>query len=251
MNTNTFKLKLTILSCLLSCSINIANANVTLISNKSFIKTENVAWPDKDANLAVYSETSIPSYFNKTVTGAASVSDPVNGHAAALSEASAIMKVSIDNQMSPLHVSMQMQAEGTINFGDDYADDIFGLATAWVEIEFTTDKIYDFTLDANITAFEASNAFVFLSNSYGDVLIDDFVSTGDLLLNETLYAVAADTYLLQVALEADPDDFFVDGFVSGDVSFAVTPSAVPVPAAVWLFGSGLLGLGCARKRVKR
>ena len=32
-------------------------------------------------------------------------------------------------------------------------------------------------------------------------------------------------------------------------NIAVTPSAIPVPAAVWLFGSGLLGLvGVARRR---
>lgn len=36
-------------------------------------------------------------------------------------------------------------------------------------------------------------------------------------------------------------------FVDGDVAIAVAP--VPVPAAVWLFGSGLLGLvGVARKK---
>lgn len=36
---------------------------------------------------------------------------------------------------------------------------------------------------------------------------------------------------------------------SGQISFATTPSTVPVPAAVWLFGSGLLGLvGVARRR---
>ncbi|MDT8283315.1 MAG: VPLPA-CTERM sorting domain-containing protein [Gammaproteobacteria bacterium] len=33
------------------------------------------------------------------------------------------------------------------------------------------------------------------------------------------------------------------------LSLSITPSAVPVPAAVWLFGSGLLGLvGVARRR---
>jgi len=38
-------------------------------------------------------------------------------------------------------------------------------------------------------------------------------------------------------------------FPGGDMSFSGTVSAVPVPAAVWLFGSGLLGLlGVARRR---
>jgi hypothetical protein len=36
---------------------------------------------------------------------------------------------------------------------------------------------------------------------------------------------------------------------TGQIAFSTTPSAVPVPAAVWLFGSGLLGLvGVARRR---
>ena len=33
-----------------------------------------------------------------------------------------------------------------------------------------------------------------------------------------------------------------------DLDFSVTPSAVPVPAAVWLFGSALLGLGVVKRR---
>ncbi len=35
----------------------------------------------------------------------------------------------------------------------------------------------------------------------------------------------------------------------GDFSYTLnlTPSAVPLPAAVWLFGSALLGLGYARR----
>jgi hypothetical protein len=38
-------------------------------------------------------------------------------------------------------------------------------------------------------------------------------------------------------------------FAGSPVGFAATPAAVPVPAAVWLFGSGLMGLvGVARRR---
>jgi hypothetical protein len=51
------------------------------------------------------------------------------------------------------------------------------------------------------------------------------------------------------------DHFQGNGFVSFDYNLtlggtvATTPSAVPVPAAAWLFGSGLLGLvGVARRR---
>jgi hypothetical protein len=38
-------------------------------------------------------------------------------------------------------------------------------------------------------------------------------------------------------------------FKGAPVGFSATPAAVPVPAAVWLFGSGLMGLvGIARRR---
>lgn len=38
-------------------------------------------------------------------------------------------------------------------------------------------------------------------------------------------------------------------YESFDMSFRVTPTAVPVPAAVWLFGTGLIGLvGLARRK---
>ena len=44
-------------------------------------------------------------------------------------------------------------------------------------------------------------------------------------------------------------DLHLEGTFSGDITSVIQPSAVPVPAAVWLFGSGLLGLvGVARRR---
>jgi hypothetical protein len=42
-------------------------------------------------------------------------------------------------------------------------------------------------------------------------------------------------------------NFFVDGLFDNSISDAFTVSAIPVPAAAWLFGSGLIGLvGLAR-----
>jgi hypothetical protein len=54
---------------------------------------------------------------------------------------------------------------------------------------------------------------------------------------------------------ADFDSFFTsflsDVYLSGTWNTTVQTSPVPVPAAVWLFGSGLLGLmGIARRRKK-
>ncbi len=56
-------------------------------------------------------------------------------------------------------------------------------------------------------------------------------------------------YFLSVGFSFDSgDDNFYPNYVSGTWT-SYTVSAVPVPAAVWLFGSGLLGLvGVARRR---
>ena len=44
-------------------------------------------------------------------------------------------------------------------------------------------------------------------------------------------------------------DAYASGGAKPDIDFAVYASPVPVPAAVWLFGSGLIGLvGVARRR---
>lgn len=55
--------------------------------------------------------------------------------------------------------------------------------------------------------------------------------------------------------EATPGDYFVSFFGFADVflpqlgQYGIEVSQIPVPAAVWLFGSGLLGLvGIARRR---
>ena len=55
--------------------------------------------------------------------------------------------------------------------------------------------------------------------------------------------------------EVTPGDYFVSFFGFADVSapelgqYGIEISQIPVPAAVWLFGSGLLGLvGIARRR---
>ena len=44
-------------------------------------------------------------------------------------------------------------------------------------------------------------------------------------------------------------DLHLEGTFAGDITTIIQPSAIPVPAAVWLFGSGLLGLvGVARRK---
>lgn len=44
-------------------------------------------------------------------------------------------------------------------------------------------------------------------------------------------------------------DLHLEGTFTGDITSVIAPAAVPVPAAVWLFGSGLVGLvGVARRK---
>ena len=69
----------------------------------------------------------------------------------------------------------------------------------------------------------------------------DYLLTFDVGLGATL-----GTYLIEVKLAGGPGSDWID-LNSFDVN--VVPSAIPVPAAVWLFGSGLIGLvGVARRR---
>ena len=60
-------------------------------------------------------------------------------------------------------------------------------------------------------------------------------------------SVAAVAWLFVDPLDIDTDAFAVDPTQS--VTWAVVAPEVPIPAAVWLFGSGLLGLvGIARRK---
>ena len=59
------------------------------------------------------------------------------------------------------------------------------------------------------------------------------------------------TAKLRIATAGDIDgSITVGGFTASPGHSSYAP-AVPVPAAAWLFGSGLLGLGAARQRKTR
>jgi hypothetical protein len=85
----------------------------------------------------------------------------------------------------------------------------------------------------------------------GTQVSETFVSgwTSNGLSQITLESVFTNLTSLQfIAFGADNRATF-DNIVVNQLSAAV-PAAVPVPAAVWLFASGLLGLGALRKKVQ-
>lgn len=78
---------------------------------------------------------------------------------------------------------------------------------------------------------------------------DNVNPPGTVGLDAVMHIISADIYI-GITFES----WSVGQFGGGGFSYTRTtgPSVVPVPAAVWLFGSGLLGLiGVARRQAKR
>jgi|GEM_PF-3030401 len=82
-----------------------------------------------------------------------------------------------------------------------------------------------------------------------DTFVNPFNSTIDRLVS--VDALAAGQYALEVSGVGNRTRLSFGGtFDATDfiVRLQVLPSAVPLPAAVWLFGSGLIGLACITRR---
>lgn len=147
-----------------------------------------------------------------------------------------------------------------IDGGTDGAGTYNGTSHSETEFLFTLDGDYDFNYEANIIDFYNggydpsfyaelwnldSNQQVFYAEvfgSYGDY--SGINSTGALGAGNYRFNIVAHTYADSVS--------FGENFaaVNASTSLHLTEvSAVPVPAAVWLFGSGLIGLvGFARRK---
>jgi hypothetical protein len=61
--------------------------------------------------------------------------------------------------------------------------------------------------------------------------------------------VTIENVLTATSITQAESAFIEKKFAGGSVGLVVNPTAIPVPAAIWLFGSGLLGLvGIARRK---
>lgn len=115
-------------------------------------------------------------------------------------------------------------------------------------ISFATGNPYGntFTVNAGDIAFTPNEVFSGTPQLTLNAMNVDFTTTGF-----SFYATDLDTSATFNSYFSyfDGDDINM-GLISGDwLNFSTTPVVVPVPAAVWLFGSGLLGLvGIARRR---
>lgn len=126
----------------------------------------------------------------------------------------------------------------------DLRDDGFNPLTEEVVSATVTLNLHD---DNNISFFNFI-VFEFASLYSGDTLIDLWeVDTGTRVIMIESLIQLNDNGLLSMVLEAEWGDFYFD---NATLTAETDVSAVPVPAAVWLFASGLIGLvGISRRKV--
>ena len=244
-----------LLSSLMSCGLlattYAANADVVIIANDSYVETygysEDAAAIDEGGFFDALNGTSYPEF----VYG-----DAFSG--TMVTEANTDESAYMDNEIwgpdsySSMSVGMDMSASAyaetfTANaIANNYANSVF-------DITFTTDETNDFFFGAEIVdAFGSSSFYASLTNSMGETLFDLYLSDGFMSPGE-LVTGGADTYNLVVGMSAwnnlDTVPEYMDSNAWGLMYFEVVPTVVPVPAAVWLFGSGLVGLiGLARRK---
>ena len=119
-----------------------------------------------------------------------------------------------------------------------------------------TQKTFDFDWSYDMFAATTTESAVGDAEAYAAIdllgdrgLVDLFVEVGAMSgpgVAEASFMDASDAGMLSITL-AGGETFTIDGYI--DTYGSAT--AVPVPAAVWLFGSGLLGLvAMARRRTK-
>jgi len=147
---------------------------------------------------------------------------------------------------------------GTVDYGDESAPNAFGLTAGDTitavgsfddsvlsggsgTIDFSSSSTNSLTIYVGTETFTASNDVGFGSGNGPSMTL-----SSNLLTDFNFYALAGNS-----GAPADFSSFF-DTFDDLDAmsgTWAGTLTVVPVPAAVWLFGSGLLGLaGVARRR---
>jgi hypothetical protein len=97
-----------------------------------------------------------------------------------------------------------------------------------------------------------------LDGSYSGIGITEYATSHDYLIFgtgecDTTNCSASDTKMsfeFKFNLVAEDQDMLLDGIQTDGIEFHLSPEKVPVPAAVWLFGSALMGMGAIARRKK-
>lgn len=123
-----------------------------------------------------------------------------------------------------------VQAGGNQNLGN--GNDIIGLFTAWIP---------DTNITLNING-DAGADLVYIDKNVGGYTLNNFVANGGLISSQITASTGNRGKVIVNNIEAL---CFLDGCYG---SLSVMPSPVPVPAGIYLFFSGLVGLGLIRAK---
>jgi hypothetical protein len=138
----------------------------------------------------------------------------------------------------------------TGNFGDP-GDSITATGTFTADlgtIGSETGTVFFATGSGNTMSIDLNGTFLFASNDdgYGTGIGPSLTFTSGSLFDFDFQKVGSPAFNSSFLSFDDFDSMYGEWT---DLSLTVVPTVVPVPAAVWLFGSGLLGLvGIARSK---
>ena len=117
--------------------------------------------------------------------------------------------------------------------------------------------LYGFDGNQNIIAHEiAANQRTFLTNNYGGGQNLSFTEDGGFTYGDGfLYGFDGNQNIIAHEIATNQRTFLTDNYGNGqnlsfteDGGFTYAPSSIPLPASIYLFLSGLVGLGLMRGR---
>lgn len=130
---------------------------------------------------------------------------------------------------------------GSVIGGDSSSD-----ANFFQDLDFTVDQAVNFTFTGSLDAGTGSCDGIASVSMSSNFMTNVSASCGDgLQLLNNSGVLAAGTYSLDMDVFLEGSDFTED---YGNTDFTLTLTAVPVPAAVWLFGSALCLLVWTKRR---
>ena len=155
----------------------------------------------------------------------------------------------------------QSSSSSGIAYNGTASTDAFTELAVTISNNSNSPQVFHFDWSYGMSAATTTESTIGEANAYASIdLLDSVLGDGPTWVDivseldetsgpgvvESMFSEASDSGMLNISV-AGGETFMFDGFVDTG-GYA---SAVPVPAAVWLFGSGLLGLvAMARRRTK-